>query len=89
MTKGTIEIDAGESIVLKVGESSITIRTTGITINAPMITIGSVGTTTDINIMGDTINMTLDVNIGGDLNVAGILNVLGEATIDGIPVPPI
>jgi hypothetical protein len=85
LTKGTIELDAGKSITLKVAQSSITINTEGITITAPMITIGSMGTTTDININGDTITMTMDVNIMGELNAANL--VAAEAEIMGVPGP--
>ena len=86
LTKGTIELDAGESITLKVAQSSITLNKEGITITAPMITIGSMGTTTDVNINGDTINMEMNVSIKGELNVLGNLVAI-EAEIGGIPGP--
>jgi type VI secretion system secreted protein VgrG len=86
LTKGTIELDAGESITLKVAQSSITINTEGITITAPMITIGGMGTTTDIDITADMINMKMDVNIMGEVNIAGNL-VAAEAEIAGTPGP--
>ena len=95
LTKGTIELDAGESITLKVGNSSITITQESISITSTSITIGTPLTTTDIMINGDTINMDMDVNIEGALNVAGEatvggdLNVLGVATIDCVPIPPV
>src|SRR5262249_56413676 len=57
LTKGTIELDAGESITLKVAQSSIEINMEGITIKAPMITIGQLGPTTDINILPETIQI--------------------------------
>jgi type VI secretion system secreted protein VgrG len=84
LTKGTIELNAGESITLKVAQSSITITQEGITMTAPMITIGQIGTTTDINIMADTITMSTTVEIS-ELNVME-MNA-GETTIMGVPGP--
>jgi hypothetical protein len=85
LTKGTIELDAGESITLKVAQSSITINTEGITITAPMITIGGM-TTEEMNITADMINMQMDVNIKGEVNILGNL-VAAEAEICGVPGP--
>jgi hypothetical protein len=51
---------------------------------APMITIGQIGTTTDINIMADTITMSTTVEIS-ELNVME-MNA-GETTIMGVPGP--
>jgi type VI secretion system secreted protein VgrG len=85
LTKGTIEIDAGESITLKVGNSSITITPESISINAMSITIGSMGTTTNIMINGDSITMEDDVNVMGELNAANL--IAAEAEICGVPGP--
>jgi type VI secretion system secreted protein VgrG len=85
LTKGTIELDAGESITLKVGNSSITITQESISIISTSITIGRIGTTTDILINGDTITMEVDVNVLGELNALNIVSA--EAEIMGVPGP--
>ena len=41
LTKGTIEIDAGESITLKVGKTTLTLGPDGLKIEAPAVTIRS------------------------------------------------
>jgi type VI secretion system secreted protein VgrG len=87
LTKGTIELDAGESITLKVGNSSITITPESISITATSITIGTMGTTTDVAISADTINMSMALEMNGEVNIIGNLSVEGETELDGIPGP--
>jgi hypothetical protein len=94
LTKGTIELEAGESITLKVGTSSITITQESISITATSIKIGTLLKTTNVTIEADMINMGIDVSIdgmfqiGSAMTLLGDMNVAGVATIDGIPVPP-
>ena len=66
LTKGKIEIDAGESIVLKVGDSRIRLDQTGVTISAPTITI-----------RGDTIQVSEEVDLLGEVNVIGAITIDG------------
>ena len=81
--KGTIEIDAGESITLKVGNSSITITPESISITATSITIGTEGTTTDVAIRADAISMTMALEMTGEVNIAGNLSVEGATEMTG------
>ena len=85
LNKGTIELDAGQSITLKVGESSITIDKQGISITGPLIAIGT-PLTENVRIFGDTINMGMDVNIEGAVEIVGDLNIAGIGTMDGEPI---
>jgi type VI secretion system secreted protein VgrG len=85
LTTGTIELDAGESITLKVGESSITINEQGISITGPLIAIGS-PLTTNVKIFCETITMGMDVNIVGAVEIGGDLNICGVGTMDGEPI---
>jgi type VI secretion system secreted protein VgrG len=87
LTTGTIELDAGESIALKVGNSSIVITPGSISITAPMITIGTIGTTTDIMINGDMIGMQTALAMTGEVIIVGNLSVDGETELDGVPGP--
>jgi type VI secretion system secreted protein VgrG len=95
LTKGTIELEAGESITLKVGTSSITITQESISITATSIKIGTLLKTTNVTIEADMINIGIDVSIdgmfqiGSAMTLLGDMNVAGVATIDGIPVPPV
>jgi type VI secretion system secreted protein VgrG len=83
LSKGTIDIEAGESITLKVGNSTITITQESISIQSASITIGTVGTTADVMINADTISMAMDVNIAGALDVAGATNLAGALDVGG------
>jgi type VI secretion system secreted protein VgrG len=85
LTTGTIELDAGESITLKVGESSITINEQGISITGPLIAIGT-PLTTNVKIFCETITMGMDVNIVGAVEIGGDLNICGVGTMDGEPI---
>jgi type VI secretion system secreted protein VgrG len=95
LTKGTIEIDAGESITLKVGNSSITITPESISITATSITIGTLVTTTEVavnatSITIGTVGTTTDVAISADaismmtvVEMTGEVNIVGNLSVEG------
>jgi type VI secretion system secreted protein VgrG len=71
LAQGTIELEAGEKITLKVGGSSITIDMMGISIEAPTISID-----------GMMVKITKNV-ILGPMSV----EIMGIGTYNGTPIP--
>ena len=70
--KGTIEIDAGESITLKVGKTTLTLGPDGLKIETPAVTIRSASQMT-------LDALTLSVQGKTSVNIEGLaVNIVGE-----------